>query len=260
MNLSKRPLGVVLCFLALASAACSTTGKGEEISSGPGTTEPTATTVDRNGPATTAATGSTSTTEAKTTTTTEPKKSGSVEVIESGFTVYKDYDDASTATAGAVIENTGKSDAVFFDVVFTFLDEDGKPLATQSSYVDHIAPGAKGYAAVDYVEVGGEVKSIDVDAVVEAESYLSGASLAVEVGSVGPESYGDGSVIKGTATNDTDEILENYTVTCVLRVKKKIVGGAEGYLDKILPGKSIAWDARGTVSADAADCAGSSSF
>lgn len=94
----------------------------------------------------------------------------------------------------------------------------------------------------------------------EEESYLDGASLAVKVGSVGPESYGDGSIVKGTATNDTDDLLENYTVTCVLRLKKKIVGGAEGYLDKILPGKSIAWDARGTVKADAADCAAGSSF
>ena len=39
-----------------------------------------------------------------------------------------------------------------------------------------------------------------------------------------------------------------------------VVVGSGLYLDKILPGKSIAWDARGTVKADAADCAAGSSF
>ena len=259
MNVSKRPLGVVLCVLALTGAACSTTGKGEETSGGPGPTDAPATTVDGTGPATTDAKSPTPTTEAKTTTTTKPATGGTVEVIESGFSIYKDYEDADTATAGAVIENTSKNPAVFFDVVFTFLDEAGKPLGTQTTYVDNLEAGAKGYAVVDYVEVDGKVDRIEVDAVADAENYFEGTSLAVEVGSVGPESYGEGTVIKGTATNDTDELMENFSVTCVLRVKKKIVGGAEGYLDKILPGKSIAWEARGTVKADAADCAASSS-
>ena len=261
MNLPKRSMAVLVCMVALTAAACSTSGKaGPEITGGPG--DPTTTTTGGGGSTTTEAkttttTAKTTTTEAKTTTTTSTSKEADVAVVESGFSVYEVYDGQKGGTAAAVLENTGGTEAVFFDVVFTFLDAKDKPVATQTAYVYHLAPGAKGNAVVEYVELSGDVKSIDVTPIVSKSSYVEGASLDVEVGSVGKESYGEGVLIKGTAKNDTDAVLEGYEVACVLRTKKKIVGGATGYLDKIVPGKSIAWEARGSVPADAADCSAS---
>lgn len=253
MNLAKRSMGAVLCCLALTTAACSTSGKAtEQTSGGDGTTT---TTVDGGGATTTAP--KSTTTDAPRSTTTAVPKAPTVEVTESGFSTYEGYDE-ELATAGAVLENTGKSDAVFFDVVFTFVDADGKPVATDTAYVYNLAAGETGYAAVTYVELGGKVKSVEVEALAEADSYSEGTSLDVEVGSVDKEEYGDGSLVTGTATNDTEAVLDGYQVACVLRVKKKIVGGAEGYLDKIGVGKSIAWEARGSVPADAAECSASS--
>lgn len=251
MTLPKRSMGAVLCCLALATAACSTSGKATERTSG-GAGDPTPTSIERGDP--TAVPNST-TTEPRSTTTAVPK-APTVEITDSGFSTYEGYDE-QLATAGAVLENTGKTDAVFFDVVFTFLDADGKPVATETAYVYHLAAGETGYAALTYVQPTGKVKSVEVEALVEAESYSEGSSLEVEVGAVGAEEYGDGTAIIGTATNETDAVLDGYQVNCVLRSKKKIVGGAEGYLDKIGVGKSVAWEARGPVRGDAADCSAS---
>ncbi len=260
MNLSKRPMGVVLCLLALTSAACSTTGKGDETSGGPGSTEATATTVEGDGPSPAPTPPKPTTPAPPKTTTTAPPEVATIEVVESGFSEYRVYDEEIVASAGAVIENTSKSDAVFFEVVFNFLDTKGKPVATQTATVYYVAAGEKGHAIVDYVELNGRVDSIEVTAVVPEQAYLDGATLPLDVDSVDKEEFTDAALVKGTATNDTDDVLDGYSLSCVLRVKKKIVGGARGRLDSISPGQTVAWEARGSVAADSAECSASSAI
>ena len=241
--------GVALvCIAGLALGACGSSGAKVSQSTGsnntPGTTggatKPTS--GNNSGPATTAST--------------DP---ASVAVTESGFSVYKDYDEKSRATAGAVIKNSGKSDVSYFQVVFSFMDAADKPVGTQTAYVQAIAAGGVAYAQVGSVELTGEAAKVTVAAVVRKQMGSKGRVVPVTVSGVAPEQYGDGTEVNGTAKNDTKDVVDSVQLDCVLRSGKKIVGGASGYLDTMVPGASITWKARGYVDADAAECSAASS-
>ena len=242
--------GVALvCVAGLALGACGSSGAKVSQSTGSNNTPSGA-----NG-STTAPSGGNNATP----TTAAATDPASVAVTESGFSVYKDYDEKSRATAGAVIKNSGKSDVSYFQVVFSFMDAADKPVGTQTAYVQAIAAGGVAYAQVGSVELTGEAAKVTVAAVVRKQMGSKGRVVPVTVSGVAPEQYGDGTEVNGTAKNDTKDVVDSVQLDCVLRSGKKIVGGASGYLDPMVPGASITWKARGYVAADAAECSAASS-
>jgi hypothetical protein len=194
------------------------------------------------------------------TTTTAAPAGASIEVAETGFSVYTAYDDSKEATAAAVLKNEGDETAEYFEVVFSFKDAAGKPVGTETATVYGVAAGEAGYAQVSMVELTGDPTAVEATAVVDGDSFIDVATLPVTVEGVVPEEYGDGSEVKGIVKNDTEEVYEYFSVTCVLRSAGKIVGGASGTLDTLVPGGEITWSATGPVKADAAECAASGSI
>lgn len=248
----------LLPFLAVAAicvSACGSEGKAVSESTGENNTGQSSQT---SGTEDGGEEGDTTTREeAEETTTTAAPDKPDVEVTETGFSLYAAYDDSQRATAGAILTNKGGQEATFIEVVFSFKDAAGKPVATESSYVYAIDPGGVGYAEVSGVEGAAEAATVDVAAIVEEDSFWDGFVVPLVVEGVAPEDYGDGVEVKGIAENPSEEVLESVTVTCILRSGGKIVGGASGYLDTLVPGGSIAWDATGPVPAESAECAGS---
>lgn len=245
------------CIAALGLAGCGADGKDVSTASGGNGTEQTTTTsADDAGDD-----PSSESEEVAATSTTKPNKpSGpSIELAETGFSTYTDYDDTPAASAGAVLKNNGGATAEYFEVVFTFKDASGKPVGTESTTVYAVAPGAVGYASVGGVDLTGEPTSVDAASVVDEDSFIDTLALPVTVEGVVPEEYGDGIQVNGIAENKSDQVLEYFSVTCVLRSGGKIVGGADGTLDTLVPGGSIAWEATGPVKADAAECSAAGS-
>ena len=198
--------------------------------------------------------------EERATTTTEPKEAG-VEVTESGFSVYRPWDEEIYGTAGAVVKNNGDDVVAFVEVVFTFVDAEGKPLGTDTSFVNAIDPGGVGHAGVEMVDLPGDAVGVEVAAVPEDDDdFWEGTVIPIQVESIAPEEYGDGATIRGVAVNETDDIIDSASVTCVVRSGGKIVGTATGYVDTIVPGSSVAWDASSPVLGDAAECSAGSMF
>lgn len=253
MSTSRRTkaFAVLLCLTIVSLSGCgSSDSKVSSASGGDGTKDTT----------TTAPASDDKEPPAKTTTTAAKAPSGSaIEVAETGFSVYKDYDDSSAATAGAVLKNTGDETAEYFEVVFSFKDASGKPVGTETATVYAVGAGKTGYAEVQGVDLTGDPVTVDASAVTDDESFIETATVPVTVEGVAKEEYGDGVEVKGIANNDTQEVYESFTVTCVLRAGGKIVGGAEGYLDTLVPGGAISWTATGPAQADAAECAASGS-
>lgn len=190
---------------------------------------------------------STTTTAASTTTVSLPS-GPELTLTDSGFSIATYFGDERRLTAAAEFKNTGDVTAVFSEVVFTFKDAAGKPVATETAYLDAVDPGNKAYAIVDAVEWNGaDPASLSVDGTYSEDSIFDGAQLSVTVGGVGPEEYG-GYKVHGTAKNTASEIVESTSVDCALRKAGKIVGGVEGYLDQMSSGAEIAWEA--TTSAE----------
>lgn len=248
---------VLLCLAIVGLTSCGTSGK--EVSSasgGDGTEEATTTAAEGD-----AASEEEAEPQEEDTTTTEAEADGAtIEVAETGFSLYTAYDDSTEATAAAVLTNTGDAPAEFFEVIFSFKDANGKPVGTETDTVYAVAPGETGYAVVDMVELTGEPATVEATAVVDEDSFIEVAALPVSVEGVAPEEYGDGVQVNGIAENKSDDIYEYFTVTCVLRSGGKIVGGARGSLDTLVPGGSITWTATGSAKADAAECAASGSL
>ncbi|MEZ5183015.1 MAG: FxLYD domain-containing protein [Acidimicrobiales bacterium] len=256
MSASPRAASIVAlaCAAILSVAGCASSGKEVSTASGGDGTKSTTTTAK--------ATEVDDPVEDDETTTTEAEASAgpAIEVAETGFSTYQGYDDSTQATAGAVLENTGDSAALYFEVVFSFKDASGKPVGTETDTVYAVGPGEIGYAEVQMVDLTGEPATVEASAVVDDESFFDATSLAITVEGVSPEDYGDGVEVNGIASNETDTIYEYFTVSCVLRAGGKIVGGAQGSLDTLVPGGSITWTASGPVPADAAECAASGSL
>jgi hypothetical protein len=239
-------LGVVaVVAAALFLSACGTTGKAEVV----GSTTPT-TTDDGSGGTT-----------RRPTTTTRPSSDAAVTVTEVGMTAAPDRSGDLLATAGAVLTNTSRDDAVMFEVIFTFKDEAGRPVGTDTTYVNAISAGQKGYAAVDGVELQGTPTTVEAVPVVENDRYTAyvGTMLPTQVTSLAEREY-VGLVVAGTVTNTGDQVLKSAEVVCVLRRGGTVIGGVDGYLDTLTPGASAAWDATlysVPVVADAAECSAS---
>lgn len=250
-----KPVAVVVCVAGLLLSSCGSSGK--EVSTASGGNGAVTTTTSANGENEDSATETTEATEATTSTTEAKKDSGpAIDVAETGFSTYKEYDDSTAATAAAVLKNTGSKQAEFFEVVFSFKDASGKPVGTESTTVYAVGGGATGYAVVTGVDLTGEPTSVDASAVLD-ESYVDVIDLAVTVEALVPEEYGDGIQVNGIAENKTNLVFEYFGVSCVLRSGGRIVGGATGTLDTLVPGGSITWEASGPVKADAAECAAS---
>lgn len=252
---------VFFCLTIVSISGCGSSDKEVSTASGEDGTKETTTTApagdDQESPAESTTTAVDD--QESTTTAVEASTGPTIEVSETGFSVYTDYDDSQVATAGAVLQNAGDEAANFFEVVFSFKDASGKPVGTETATVYAVGPGETGYAIVDSVDLTGEPATVDASAVVDDDSFFEGVSVPVTVEGLAKEEFGDGIEVNGIASNETDEVYEYLGVSCVLRAGGRIVGGASGSLDTLVPGGSITWTARGSVQADAAECSATGS-
>jgi len=189
-------LGVVaVVAAALFLSACGSTGKAEVVSS----TSPT-----------TSESGPDDTVRRPTTTTRPGTRDAEVTVTEVGMTVAPDRSGDLLATAGAVLTNTSKDAAIMFEVIFTFKDEAGRPVGTDTTYVNAITPGQKGYAAVDGVDLQGTPVTVEAVAVVENDRFTSstGIVLPTQVTSITEREY-FGLVVAGTVTNCSSDVVKS---------------------------------------------------
>lgn len=166
----------------------------------------------------------------------------SVRVLESGFSTGEGFDGETWASAGAVLENTGTSAAFFVEVVVTFLDANGDPVATESAYVNAVEPGSVGHVALDGVTLRGDAVDMEVAVVSSAEDLWSGRTLPVEVVGITVDEF-FGLTVEGTASNPTGSTVETAVVQCVVRQGDRIVGGASTLVDSMVAGARVAWDA-----------------
>lgn len=252
-------VAAAVVFGAFALSACSAGGtvEGTDRTTTTGGSPTTGSTEPPEETTTTDGGGTPRPTEPPEETTTTKVRAGIIEVTEAGFSTYLDYDDSTRATAGAVLVNNSGSDASFVEVIFTFLDASGKPVATETTYVEAIEANGVGHAGVEMVELHGEPTEIEVAVVADEDFTLVGTVIPITVEGVEPSSWGDGVTVRGIATNDGSDPIEMASVACVLRSGGEIVGSAWGYLDTIVPGSSILWDADGSVPANDAECSAS---
>lgn len=189
-----------------------------------------------------------------------PSGGGDVVAVESGFSTGEGFDGGPAGNAGAVLRNEGDQAYAFFEVVFTFLDEDGTAVGTETTYVYAIEPGGTAHAAVDAVSLQGPATEVRATVVVDEEpGFWSGAIVPVEVGTVAVDDF-FGLEVSGTASNPTDAAVQGASVQCVVRLDGEIVGGATAVLDTIVPGGQVAWEAitfSDWLRGDSAECTGS---
>lgn len=242
---------LVVVLAAVAGQACSSSDP--EVSTKSGGTESTSTT---NEP-------SNDDKEKDTTTSTTQAESGAdVEVVEVGFSnlAADDYTPLH-AVAGAKLVNNGDKAAVFFEVVFNFKDGAGKPVGTETAYVEAIEGGGTAYAAVSSVELTANAATVEASAIVDDDgmSLFDGVVIPLTVESVAQDEY-LGLSVKGVATNPTDGVVEYASVTCILRSGGKIIGSANGSLDTMTANARVAWEATtfDDLAADAAECSAAS--
>ncbi len=186
---------------------------------------------------------------------------GDDEVVatEFGFSTGEGFDGELAANAGAVIENSGSSSAAFFEVVFTFTDDDGATVGTETAYVYAIEPGGTAHAAVDAVSLQGPATAVDATVVIgDGSGFWTGTVVPVEVGEVVVDEF-FGLGVDGTATNPTAAPIQSASVQCVVREGGRIVGGASAVLDTIVPGGEVTWEAitfSDWLRGDSAECSG----
>ncbi len=184
---------------------------------------------------------------------------GEVVATEFGFSTGEGFDGELAANAGAVIENSGSSSAAFFEVVFTFTDDDGATVGTETAYVYAIEPGGTAHAAVDAVSLQGPATAVDATVVIgDGSGFWTGTVVPVEVGEVVVDEF-FGLGVDGTATNPTAAPIQSASVQCVVREGGRIVGGASAVLDTIVPGGEVTWEAitfSDWLRGDSAECSG----
>jgi hypothetical protein len=184
---------------------------------------------------------------------------GPIRVLESGFSTGEGFDGATWASAGAVLRNDGTSAAFFVEVVVTFLNAAGDPVATETGYVNAIEPDAEAHLALDGVTLRGDAVDMEVAVVSSAEEFWSGRSLPVSVGGVTVDEF-FGLTVNGTAANPSSTTVETAVLQCVVRQGDAIVGGASTLLDTMVAGARVAWDAitfGDWLQGDDADCSAS---
>ncbi len=190
---------------------------------------------------------------------TPPAADSDVVVTEVGFSIGEGFDGEQAANAGAVIENSGSTTAAFFEVVFTFTDDSGATVGTETSYVYAIEPGGTGHAAVDAVSLQGTATGVEATAVLgDDPSFWTGTVVPVKVAGVTVDEF-FGLQVDGTASNPTDAAIQSANVQCVVRQDGTIVGGASAVLDTIVPGGEVAWEAitfSDWLRGDTAECSG----
>jgi hypothetical protein len=184
---------------------------------------------------------------------------GEVVATEFGFSTGEGFDGELAANAGAVIENSGSSSAAFFEVVFTFTDDGGATVGTETAYVYAIEPGGTAHAAVDAVSLQGPATAVDATVVIgDGSGFWTGTVVPVEVGEVVVDEF-FGLGVDGTATNPTAAPIQSASVQCVVREGGRIVGGASAVLDTIVPGGEVTWEAitfSDWLRGDSAECSG----
>ena len=191
-------------------------------------------------------------------TTTTTQASEEPTVVDAGFSTYPALDE-TWATAGAVIANPSSESFAFVEVVFT-LKAAGKPIATETSYVDLLPANGEAYANVDIIQnLTATPDEIEVTVVTNEDGIFSDPedypALPLTVTGVSADDFG--AKVTGTIKNPTDEVLSSTTISCVMTSAGKIVGGIAGYADTLAPGGEIAWEATNTfegVAFDAAKC------
>ena len=186
---------------------------------------------------------------------------GDTQVVatEVGFSMGEGFDGEQAANAGAVIENNGSTTAAFFEVVFTFTDDAGATVGTETSYVYAVDPGGTVHASVDAVSLQGPATAVDAAVVLEEDpSFWTGTVVPVEVSGVAVDEF-FGLQVNGTASNPTGAPIQAATVQCVIRENGKIVGGASAVLDTIVAGGEVSWEAitfSDWLRGDSAECSG----
>ena len=165
-----------------------------------------------------------------------------VRVLESGFSTGEGFDGGTWASAGAVLENTGTGAAFFVEVVATFLNANGDPVATQSAYVNAIESGDVAHVALDGITLREDAVEMEEAVVSSTEDFWSGRVLPVEVVGVTVDEF-FGLTVEGTASNPTGSTADMAVVQCVVRQGGRIVGGASTLLDSMVAGAQVAWDA-----------------
>lgn len=179
-----------------------------------------------------------------------------VQVVEIGFS-QRDSGGKIRATAAAILENNGTDAAKMFEVVFTFTDAGGKPVGTETDYVNIAPPGKRVVAGVETSSLQANAAAVAASAVIRSTSFGDPAEVPITVESVRGSGYEFS--IAGTATNPSTKPLSMVLVACAVRAGGKIVGYRYTVADTIVPGGSVAWKTglNGGGEGDTADCSAS---
>src|SRR5262245_12586866 len=210
---------------------------------------------------------STSTT-VKTTTTRAPTTTAAPRMdlqIESGMSTGVDSIGTRYTTAGAVVTNPNTALAAYgVHVVFNLVDAAGTVTDTDTTNVDYIPGG--GRALVAPLQIGfdspSEPARVDVTAVVDTWardtgyhadfSMFEGVALQIAGAAIARTDYS--ASVKGQVTNPSTSLIDNASVTCVIRAGGALVGGSVTYVtDPIASGATIAFEVSFSHMPDAAD-------
>lgn len=201
--------------------------------------------IDETTSSTTTTEATTTTTTEATTTTTEPPPA-ELTIVEQGFSVVNpQYSDTPRITAAAAIEHSGDEPLTFVEVTFNFTGPDGRPVATETAYIQAIAPDTTAYAIVPGAELRGDAlpTKLKVTGSYNEDSFMDATPIRVEVTGVSPAEFGGGHLITGTAKNPSGDNLQFGSVSCALYAAGKIVGGASGVIETLPPNAEVAWEA-----------------
>lgn len=172
-------------------------------------------------------------------------------VVVSGFTKYEALGETWVSVGIVLTDLSGGSQ----ELTVSLLDAEGNPIATTTEYVGSDRDGGEVLAAVNFTDDTPTVESVRVD-ITNASSFTDAEPFQVDV--AGQEFDGNFWSIKGTAANDSSENIDLGGITCVAFQAGKPVAGVSTYMDTMVPGAKIAWEANDTFDpkADEVRCQG----
>jgi hypothetical protein len=174
----------------------------------------------------------------------EPSGSGQIEVVETGFSNYKDsYDEEIVASYGFVLENKGDETIASTEVNVALYDASDTVIASDSHTVFVLRPGEKvGVGDELWGELTAEVARIEVvpgPSPYPADVPDEGTLTAEGINTV-DEEYG-GLKTTFTIASTYAEQVDSPNVYAIYRdAGGAIIGGARGYMDFVPAGGKTA--------------------
>ncbi|MBO4459031.1 MAG: hypothetical protein J5778_00060 [Clostridiales bacterium] len=193
-------------------------------------------------------------TEETTTTETTPEDNGTVEIIESGYSIGKLLN-SPYCYWGVVYKNTSTTHSYNFTKInVTAYDKDGDVIATDSQTMSLIRPGetiAFGDGAFDLNDekpdkVEFEIDPGDEDSIFGALTEAGGVAVSeLELSQVKDKTKKKGyPVFTGKITNNSENDTSLVAISVILKKDGKIVGGTVSYVRDLNAGSTKAFEVK----------------